>query len=943
MKIELYIDGTLVDIDNNTTMPITFQATDLSNPTAVENSWSKTVSLPATQVNNDLFNHIWRLDHQILNFNPSKRVPFVLSGDGAIVEQGYIKMNSIDYSGRLPKSYNITLYGGVGDFFYSLSEKDMADLSLNYDHNINRDKIIQTWDSYTQGSEDLPPYSYALTYSGLYDNFDSQKVYNEFVDTQLSGFILDTIEVDGTFYNLIAGGILTFTPGNKNGSSINTGLSIPNQIRWDSNENRFLLFNTYQGYVWYSNGSDLTTWERVTVSNGQVRDLIVTSFSDSKYRYMFLQNTGGLFYGSSLDEMSATKNKSNFWQLNDIAPYGAGLLGYKEGRTNWNYEVMAYGLEASGFDRSYMYRIDPDGQVAVSSLRWITSIKVKAAAYAYYPLVYGSDNTLNYWDYANTEAGWQGVQHYGLGNVVDMVSGDYVASDSYPYEAYAISDTNHKIRIRVRPGEAPVSVSMSQPSLGSMYATIAYSDQDKMLQIGTTPYTSQGGGAVLSYGPARQNDYNNWETITGFYEPIDTEENDYNEYQRNEYRSYYQRPMLRVRNLIEQILTESGYTYTLDAGFFNKSNHYWNETYIIMDRLKVADEQIQDNKVGNIRSGDAVTYGMMIGQGTSQYDFFISYCMMFGILVIMNKNDKSIRLVQRKDYFSEYEVLEWSEKIDYQKSTRLEVLTFNFKTGVLRYEGAGSKYEERYEESNNIPYGSLNFETGYEFNNDEKVFLETVFQNTVYSREYDPTFNGRYKDQAGKTIDAYADDKILPALFTTSGDQMSYNESSYHLVFWSGMQELRTAISLSDDNPRMLDISLFMWTDASNDVTIKNKIPNITALFPSGSSSVNSLYFSRPGKQYYTGGVTYPDGISIYDIYHEGYYKELYNNNNKILTAYFYLDSVDINQFAFNQFITIGDSLWFINKITDYDLTNEASAKVELIRVSDIKGYTGDK
>lgn len=187
MTIELYINNTLVDIDSTVSIPLTFQAEDISNPTAVVNSFSKTVSLPATEANNTLFNHIWRLDHQVLNFNPRKRVSFALVGDGAIIEQGYIKLNSIDYYASYPKTYNITLFGGLGEFFYSISDKDMNDLSLDYTHSINRSTILNTW------QQTLPPWSYALTYSGLYDNFDSSKVLNYFTGGGISETIVDSI------------------------------------------------------------------------------------------------------------------------------------------------------------------------------------------------------------------------------------------------------------------------------------------------------------------------------------------------------------------------------------------------------------------------------------------------------------------------------------------------------------------------------------------------------------------------------------------------------------------------------------------------------------------------------------------------------------------------------------------------------------------------------
>lgn len=174
MAIQLYIREQLVDLDGVISMPITKQFDDMENPTAVKNMLSKTISIPATPQNNRIFGNIWRIDH--INgglFNPSKREPFLLANNGTMVTTGYIKLIDVKQVNGNPRSYEINLFGGLGDFFYSLSGdgKDMKDLILpnnGLSHKINAGAIIN------------PPegMKYFLSYQGRYDSFDSKTIYN---------------------------------------------------------------------------------------------------------------------------------------------------------------------------------------------------------------------------------------------------------------------------------------------------------------------------------------------------------------------------------------------------------------------------------------------------------------------------------------------------------------------------------------------------------------------------------------------------------------------------------------------------------------------------------------------------------------------------------------------------------------------------------------------
>lgn len=192
MKQELYINGQKADIKDDSLILFTYQQSDYSDPTAVKNSYTKSVTLPGTPNNNRIFNEIYRLDYAQTDnmFNPSKRTQFEIISNGNLLEQGYLKLTKITGQGQY-REYQISLYGGLGDFMYSLqynyegNKLSLYDI-ISYDYAdldfaINRNTIKEAWD-YING--DRKTYSnwsdinFAPCYNGIpeKENFDPKKI-----------------------------------------------------------------------------------------------------------------------------------------------------------------------------------------------------------------------------------------------------------------------------------------------------------------------------------------------------------------------------------------------------------------------------------------------------------------------------------------------------------------------------------------------------------------------------------------------------------------------------------------------------------------------------------------------------------------------------------------------------------------------------------------------
>lgn len=129
---ELFIKNQKADLPSNFSILWTFNSTDLSSPSVVKNSFSKQIELPGSPKNNVIFNSLYKLEASYnIQFNPNIRNEFVLLYNGIIIESGYVQLNKISKIKNEVK-YSITLFGGLGDFFYNLDKNEDGEKKTLY-------------------------------------------------------------------------------------------------------------------------------------------------------------------------------------------------------------------------------------------------------------------------------------------------------------------------------------------------------------------------------------------------------------------------------------------------------------------------------------------------------------------------------------------------------------------------------------------------------------------------------------------------------------------------------------------------------------------------------------------------------------------------------------------------------------------------------------------
>lgn len=225
--IELYINNQKVYFKEPPEIFVTYAHTELHNPTVVKNSYTKTITVEGTPENNRIFNNFY--DMRRMNgdglFNPSRKETFTLYRNGEPMESGYVKLDKVNKNkGKI--TYDITLYGGLGQFLYNLQYKEdgeqmkLSDLEYNTDFNfeVNKETVSQAWYRITGIGGKWSGDTYAIydhinfapCYNGIPENFAADKVAIDVLSFKANNprlYEQFTISKDG--YGLIDGRWLT--------------------------------------------------------------------------------------------------------------------------------------------------------------------------------------------------------------------------------------------------------------------------------------------------------------------------------------------------------------------------------------------------------------------------------------------------------------------------------------------------------------------------------------------------------------------------------------------------------------------------------------------------------------------------------------------------------------------------------------------------------------
>jgi hypothetical protein len=936
-NVTLHIGDIRADLDSNALILFNYTQEDLQNPTIVKNSYSQQVTLKGTDVNNRIFGTYFRNDRvSDGGFNALQKTPFTIYNEmNEILESGYCKLESVERKGA-DISYKVSLYGGLGGFFYGLmydadgNKRNLADLiytsggdSHEFDFAINKDAVASAWKR-LQGDS---------TQDVIWDHINFAPCYNGLPG---GGFAADKALCPDGCYGVKdsyeEGGV---TYNSKNGN---------------------VLVKLAGKYDEWAVGDLRSYLQRPVVRMKSIIDAIADSSQNGGYTVeldsSFFKNANDYYKNAwiTLPRLDSIQMPVNGGNSTAIMPDGLSTevtesttkdTSLPEGSKalNMKYECTAViqpGLQVTDLQALDRYITVHEGNVCrrvliVYQLLGYNSEGILIAGSnvigATTSIVKAAETLRDYENITNTRSWLQ----------------EYNESDNIPNDKkYTIAWGNWN------------NVS-SNLVIGTKFHNGLLVDSNGDPKTVTLTLTGNG----ISMVRVRT-------TVLAMTEAPSQAESHF-------------------------IYNSAGRAYIMEDGFAT--------TYVAVDGMNYDNGEVSYSwtpESAQIRSGALVSKQILLGGTDSPADYLLSFCKMFGLQFLFDSAHKKVKIVTRNTL---YKPNNGNTRV-YDLDTRIDRASMSITPYVLdsRWYEFGNPYlkgawADYYEEVKGIRYGMQRVNTGFSFNANRKDVLKDIningacevleqnkyFVNITQSGKVCPAV---FLDGGTFTLwDSSGNNKDLDIQMPTPSATIDYINQTYKgydypfyaklqfhdkdnkaldgsnvmvLFVGSGYPDEYARFCLTDDVYMMIEMNegTPCWligqstVSAGYCINVNLKYPCFRRYIPNGNDHYQmdlSLDFGTP-LEVCEPNISFPnpDTTNIYAKGWKLYIQDRYDEDTRIVRCKVNLRGLgeQIGQNLMRNFYYFDSSYWVLNKITNYSITTEDLVDCEFIKVKSTTNYS---
>jgi hypothetical protein len=351
----------------------------------------------------------------------------------------------------------------------------------------------------------------------------------------------------------------------------------------------------------------------------------------------------------------------------------------------------------------------------------------------------------------------------------------------------------------------------------------------------------------------------------------------------------------------------------------------------------------------NFTNGDLIDFNLVIDQNIKQIDLLSSIAKKFDLVFITNPENPNDIIIEPFDfYIGTGEIYDWTPKLSHDKGFTVEpALNFIESTLLMTDLEDGDEGNRIFKLQNNRIYGQNNIYNPTNFKSQEKK-IDTIFSSELI-RKWDNNINlplginysasSEQSDYDNQVRWLYKGVKSKPKLFYWMGANNPFIDKSNEVFPYNVAYNTYTVKVSSQPN--------------EGDVSYFYKIPTISHTMPLGGVSdlekvekgfdndkicilFNSELPVDIGVQTYN---IYTEN-DLYNLFYENRISNIYNPNTRFVNGYFDLKYSDIQNLQWKDLIKINEQYFYVNKISDFNLTNRELTKVELIQYNlNIKEY----
>jgi len=141
---KIYINNEQIDLTDEVSIPLNFNIADIREPEKRSTTWSKTVILPGTTFNNQLFSNIWNVNAVINstgttnftpNFNPNLKAIAEITYNEATQFKGICQLLNVNITDKYEIQYEVAFFGELQNVYQFFNNKYLRDLDFSeYNH-----------------------------------------------------------------------------------------------------------------------------------------------------------------------------------------------------------------------------------------------------------------------------------------------------------------------------------------------------------------------------------------------------------------------------------------------------------------------------------------------------------------------------------------------------------------------------------------------------------------------------------------------------------------------------------------------------------------------------------------------------------------------------------------------------------------------------------------
>ena len=948
METRLFIGEYRVELDNEPSILYNYAVTDYSNPTAVRNGFSKTVTIKGSPNNNKIFGHYWNVERRVGNggpnggiyYNASKKAPFMLYVGAELYESGYVRLDKINKINN-EITYDVTLFSGLGDFFYNLAynvntgEKlRLSDLDYytggteEFNFTETATTINEAWTALKNGTDGMWQHiNFMPAYNGIPDDFDADKVI-----MNLDGTSLPQSDETGLFRPLAGSCVIADLPQEMTEwemrdlrsylqrpcirmKSIIDACCDPNQnggYTVDLDPDFFNNDNPYYSKTWLSlplpQSLEYASQEQVLEGSRLVG--LRSSGDGNTYVYQDLKFEIGEFGNmvpSSVNVEAKIFVNCIFNNLNtDVVDPIIGNLA-----------------DINGNNTSFLYFYRNGGDSVHNNWMCFGSLFVQLIALNGEAVV-GASEAYN----LTTPIRHNGKLYYGH-------NGRYSAANQYkPYmdkNIYNVLGTFENDGFHKEGSSSPSTVTFHINGLQSPISALK----------------------IVYFWGASDDKIKRFSKQTLFCENQDSD-----------------------WIAISDWFTDTGCTYN-PAG----EPTVYSAGIVSSDLSAVLGESLG-------RSGTKINKALLLNTKDSPMDYLLSYGKTFGLYFTKVLGENRVKIETRKTFYHRDEVVNLNDYIDRSKDIKINPIAFNTKWYELSHDMDETDYAKKYEGSKGVQYGCKILNTGYEFDvKKEKLLENSVIRSGIECLERSKFFSAFNNDNVmrswmgmGLHYNLYLFDQTMDVdvPIRDNNDLRGINENEgmkyydifpklqFHgadnkptdgnnvLVFFSGFKDVDSGRTnpisyyLSDDNAYQTIYNdstpcwLFTPSETISGQQLTYKVSSLPVferyLTNNQSGSVDkSLDFGTP-QELYIPDYNLTEEANLYSNFWKEYLEDLFDADTKVLECYVRVVG-RIGDEWLRRFYWFDNAIWRLNKVTDWQVGSSGLTQMEFIRVQNVNGY----